>query len=43
VLVDNLSVDSLCGGIVWRKYKKDGDKELERGFKRSNILGKIRC
>ncbi len=21
--------------------KKDGDKELERGFKRSNVLGKI--
>ncbi len=29
---------------MWRKCKKkDGDKELERGFKRSNILGKIGC
>jgi hypothetical protein len=27
---------------VWKKCKKkDGDKELERGFKRSNVLGKI--
>ncbi len=44
MLVHKLLVDSLCGSIVWRKCKKkDGDKELERGFKRSNILGKIGC
>jgi hypothetical protein len=29
---------------VWRKCKKkDGDKELETRFKKSNILGKIGC
>jgi len=41
VLVDKLSTNSLCGNIVWRKCKKkDGDKELERGFKGINVLGK---
>ncbi len=41
--LDKLSTNSLCGNVVWRKCKKkdgDGDKELERGFKGSNILGK---
>jgi hypothetical protein len=33
----------MCEGVVWRKCKKkDGDKELEREFKKSNVLGKIR-
>jgi len=42
VLADKLFVDSLCEGVVWKKCKKkDGDKELERGFKGSNVLGKI--
>jgi hypothetical protein len=40
VLVHKLLADSLCGTVVWRKCKKkDGDKELERGFKRNNVLG----
>ncbi len=35
------SADSLFGGVVWRKCKKkDGEKELERGFKGSNVRGK---
>jgi hypothetical protein len=33
-------VDFLCAGVVWKKCK-GGDKELERGFKRSNVFGKI--
>jgi hypothetical protein len=42
MLSGKLSVDSMCEGVVWRKCsKKDGDKEFERNFKRSNILGKI--
>jgi hypothetical protein len=41
VSVDKLSADSLSGGVVWRKCKKkDGEKELERGFKGSNVRGK---
>jgi len=42
MLFGKLFVDSLSEGVVWRKCKKkDGDKEFERNFKRSNILGKI--
>jgi hypothetical protein len=33
-------MNSLCGNVVRRKCKKDGDKELERGFIGSNVLGK---
>ncbi len=41
MLVHNFFVDSLCGGVGWRKCKKkDGDKELEREFKGNNVLGK---
>ncbi len=41
MLVDKFFADSQCGGVVWRKCKKkDGEKELERGFKGSNVLGK---
>jgi hypothetical protein len=41
VLVHKLLVDFLCGSVVWRKCKKkEGDKELEIGFKGSNVLGK---
>jgi hypothetical protein len=41
MLADKLYVDFLCERIVWRNCKKNGDKELERGCKRSNVLGKI--
>ncbi len=41
MLADKLYVDFLCEGIVWRKCKKKDGDELERGFKRSNVLGKI--
>jgi len=37
VLADKLFVDFLCAGVVWKKCK-GGDKELERGFKRSNVF-----
>jgi hypothetical protein len=41
VLVHKVLADFLCGSVVWRKCKKkDGDKELERAFKGSNVLGK---
>jgi len=41
VLVHKLFASFLCGGVVSRKCKKkDGDKELEKGFKGSNVLGK---
>jgi hypothetical protein len=42
VLGEKFSRDSLCGGIVWRKCKKDGPRELEGGFKTSNALIKGR-
>lgn len=43
LLADKLFVDSMCGGIVWRKCKKkDGQKKLKGGFKVSNILGNRR-
>ncbi len=38
VMVDKFSTDSLCGGIVWKKCKKDGPRELEGAFKASNVL-----
>ncbi len=38
---DKLFTDSPSKSVVWKKCKKkDGDKELERGFKGSNVLGK---
>ncbi len=42
MLADKLVVDFLCAGVVRKKCKKGGDKELERGFKRSHVFGKIR-
>jgi len=42
VLAEKFSTDSLCGGIVRRKCKKDGPRELEGGFKASNALIKGR-
>ncbi len=41
MLADKLFVDFVCAGVVWKKCKKGGDKELERGFKRSHVFGKI--
>jgi hypothetical protein len=38
VLVDKFSLDFLCGSILWRKCKKYGPRELEGGFKVSNVL-----